>query len=159
MEIHSIKPYYNKDSKILILGSFPSIKSREAHFYYAHPQNRFWQVLGIVFKENIADDIKNKKAFLKKHLIALYDVCKSCEINGSSDASLKIIEANDLTEILNNSAITQIYVNGFTAYKLYNKFIKPQINKEAVYLPSTSSANAKYQLEDLVNVYRVLNTK
>ena len=120
MEYHTIKPFYNKDSKILILGSFPSVKSREEGFYYAHPQNRFWRILSSVFEEEIVD----KKEFLKKHKIALFDVCASCEIKGSSDASIKEVVPNDIEEILKESGIKQIILNGKTASKLYQKYMK-----------------------------------
>lgn len=153
MEKHTLEPFYNKNSKILILGSFPSVKSRELGFYYAHPQNRFWKVLSCIFDEEISD-VESKKAFLTKYKIALYDVCATCEINKSKDASIKNVEANDLKVILNNSNIKSIYVNGKTAYNLYNKLIKDKINIEAIYLPSTSPANAKYALEDLVIEYK-----
>jgi len=157
MEIHTIKPYYNKDSEILILGSFPSVVSREVGFYYAHPQNRFWKVLSKVFNEEIKDDISSKKDFLKKYKIALFDVCAACEIKGSSDLTIKNVIANDLDLILNNSNIKKIYVNGKTAYDLYNKLIKDKINIEAMYLPSTSSANATFNLNKLADIYNVLN--
>lgn len=152
MEYHTIKPFYNKDSKILILGSFPSVKSREEGFYYAHPRNRFWRVLSSVFEE----EIKDKKEFLKKHNIALFDVCASCEIKGSSDASIKNITVNDIESILLNTNISQIFVNGKTAYHLYNTYIKDVIHREAIYLPSTSAANARFRFDDLVNAYQVL---
>jgi len=122
MENHTIDAYYNNDSEILILGSFPSVKSRELGFYYAHPQNRFWKVLSLVFEDNIENDIACKKEFLKKNKIALFDVIKSCEITGSSDASIKNIIPNDIAEILAKTNIKNIYVNGKTAYNLYNKY-------------------------------------
>lgn len=156
MEIHTIKPYFNKDSEILILGSFPSVKSRELGFYYAHPQNRFWKVLSYIFKEEISD-IASKKAFLKRNRIALFDVCASCVIKGSSDASIKNVQANDLEFILNNTNIKKIYVNGKTAYNLYNKLIKNKIKKEAIYLPSTSPANARFSFDDLVEAYKIIH--
>lgn len=159
MEKHTIEAYYNNDSEILILGSFPSVKSRELGFYYAHPQNRFWQVLSQVFKENIENDIKSKKEFLKRNKIALFDVIASCEITGSSDSSIKNVIPNDIGKLLKNSKIEKIFVNGRTAYNLYNKYIKDKIGVFAIYLPSTSPANATYSLEKLVNYYKVLNNK
>ena len=131
MEKHSIPPYYNSDSEILILGSFPSIKSREIGFYYSHPQNRFWPVLSTIFNEPLPLTIEAKKALLKKHKIALFDVCKSCNIK-------------------------RIYLDGKTAYNLYNKLLKPQTNIEGIYLPSTSPANAQFTLSALINAYKVL---
>lgn len=157
MEKHTIPAFYNSDSQILILGSFPSIKSREEGFYYAHPKNRFWQVLSAIFKEEISSEIKNKKQFLKKHKIALFDVCASCEIKASKDATITNVIPNDIGLLLKNSQINKIYVNGNTAYKYYNKLIKNEIGREAILLPSTSPANAKMKLEDLISAYQVLN--
>ena len=157
MELHTIEPYYNKDSKILILGSFPSVKSRELGFYYAHPQNRFWKVLSNVYNEEITD-LESKKEFLKRNKIALFDVCASCEIVGSSDSSIKNVQANDIDLILKNTNIKKIFVNGKTAYNLYNELIKNKINKEAIYLPSTSAANATFSLNDLTKAYSIIRT-
>lgn len=151
MEYHTIKPFYNKDSQVLILGSFPSVKSREEGFYYAHPRNRFWQVLSSVYEENITD----KKEFLKKHHIALFDVCASCEIKGSSDASIKEVVPNDIKEILKESRIKQIVLNGKTASKLYQKYMK-EIKIPSITLPSTSPANATYHFNDLVKEYEII---
>ena len=151
MEYHTIKPFYNKDSKILILGSFPSIKSREAGFYYAHPQNRFWKVLSNIFNETI----ENKQEFLKKNHIALFDVCASCEIKGSSDASIKEVVPNDISEILKSSEIKIIILNGKTAANLYKKYMQ-DIKIPSVVLPSTSPANATFNLEKLTKEYQVI---
>lgn len=151
MEYHTIKPYYNKDSKILILGSFPSIKSREAGFYYAHPQNRFWKVLSNIFNESI----ENKQEFLKKNHIALFDVCASCEIKGSSDASIKEVVPNDISEILESSEIKIIFLNGKTAANLYKKYMQ-DIKIPFVVLPSTSPANATFNLEKLIKEYQII---
>lgn len=151
MEYHTIKPFYNKDSKILILGSFPSIKSREAGFYYAHPQNRFWKVLSNIFNETI----ENKQEFLKKNHIALFDVCASCEIKGSSDASIKEVVPNDISEILESSEIKIIFLNGKTAANLYKKYMQ-DIKIPSVVLPSTSPANATFNLEKLTKEYQVI---
>ena len=151
MEYHTIKPYYNKDSKVLILGSFPSRKSREEGFYYAHPQNRFWKILSHIYNEEITD----KKVFLKKHHLALFDVCASCEIIGSSDASIKEVVPNDISKILQESRITHIILNGKTATRLYNKFMK-NISIEVISLPSASPANAAFSLEALINEYKII---
>lgn len=151
MEYHTIKPFYNKDSKVLILGSFPSVKSREEGFYYAHPKNRFWPVLASIFKEEIVD----KKEFLKKHNIALFDVCASCEIKGSSDASIKEVKPNDLSQILKESKIKIIFLNGKTASNLYKKYMK-NIELPTITLPSTSPANATVNLEKLINKYKII---
>ena len=151
MEYHTIKPFYNKDSKVLILGSFPSVKSREEGFYYAHPQNRFWKVLASIFEEEIVD----KKEFLKQHKIALFDVCASCEIKGSSDASIKEVVPNNIKEILEESAIQHIILNGKTASKLYQKYMK-EIKVPSITLPSNSPANATFSLEKLIEEYQIL---
>lgn len=150
--IHPIKPIYNNDSKILILGSFPSVKSRAENFYYAHPQNRFYQVLEIVFNDKIHD----KTEFLLKHHIALWDVIKSCEIEGSSDASIKNVKVNDIAKIIKETKITKIYINGKKAYSLYQKYLANDIKIPAICLPSTSPANATYSLDRLVKEYSKL---
>lgn len=151
---HILPPIYDEDSVVLILGSFPSVKSREKLFYYAHPQNRFWRVLSAIYQEEIIDDIEFKKDFLKRHKIALFDVVSSCNVKGSSDTSIKNVVPNDLSIILKNSKVKKIYVNGKTAYNLYNKFIRDKIGIDAVYLPSTSPANAKFGLFELVEAYK-----
>ena len=156
MEIHNIPAYYNEDSEILILGSFPSVKSREVGFYYAHNKNRFWQVLSLIYKESINNDIASKKAFLKKHKIALFDVCYSCNINKSSDGSIKNVVPNNIKDILIKTNIKKIYTTGKTAYNLYNKYLKESLGINAIYLPSTSGANASYSIDKLVREYQVI---
>lgn len=148
---HTIPPFYNPDSKVLILGSFPSVKSREEGFYYAHPQNRFWKVLASIFNEEITD----KKAFLKKHQIALFDVCASCEIKGSSDASIKKVIPNDIKKLIKESKIKVILLNGKTATNLFKKMIK-DIKTPTISLPSTSPANATYSLDKLIKEYEII---
>ena len=138
---HSFPPVYNKDSKILILGSMPSIKSREIGFYYGHSNNRFWKILNILYNVNLKT-IEEKKAFLIKQKIALWDVLKSCDINKSDDSSIKNIVPNDISLILKNSKVTKIYTLGKMAF--------------CIYVPSRSSANATYSLEKLVNEYKIL---
>lgn len=155
MEKHTIEAYYQIDSTILILGSFPSVKSREEGFYYAHPQNRFWKVLGSLFHEEIEKDTSSKKKFLKRHHIALFDVCASCNIKGSSDASIKDVIPNDLSKIIDNSSIKAIFLNGKTAAKLYYQFQK-DIKIPVFELPSTSPANATYRLEKLIEFYQII---
>lgn len=149
---HTLEPIYNKNSKILILGSFPSIVSRDNMMYYSHPQNRFWKVMSIIFNENIDD----RKSFVLKKGIALWDVIASCEIEGSSDSSIKGVEVNDIDLILNNSKVSKIFVVGKKAYQLYNKFIYPKIGITGILLSSTSPANASKKLEDLVKEYSVI---
>lgn len=157
MEKHTIEPFYNKDSNILILGSFPSIKSREVGFYYSHPQNRFWKVLAKVFSEEEPMTISEKKELLTRNKIALFDVCAACDINASSDASIKNVVPNNLDEILNNSNIKVIFFDGKTAFNLYQKYFKNKYDVKIFCLPSTSPANAKFSLDDLINDYQVLN--
>lgn len=151
---HPIQPIFNKDSKILILGSFPSVKSREEGFFYGHPQNRFWKVLATVCEENTPQTIEDKKAFLLRNHIAIWDVIHSCDIEGSSDSSIKNVVPNDLTEILASADISQIFVNGKKAEQLYKKYIFPQIGRAAICLPSTSPANAAWSLERLVKEWK-----
>lgn len=154
---HTLKPIYNKDSKILILGSIPSIKSRQLGFYYTHPQNRFWKVLSIVYNQNIGKSNEEKKDFLLNNKIALWDVIKSCDINNSRDASIKNIEVNDIKSLILKTKIDKIYTTGKKAYDLYNKYCLAQTKIKAIYLPSTSSANiSNYDLEKLVNEYQKL---
>ena len=156
--IHPFPPLYHSDSNILILGSFPSVKSREQLFFYGHPQNRFWKVLSLVFNDILPQTIPEKKAFLQKHKIALWDVIQSCEITGSADSSIKNVTANDLSLILQNSCVSKIFVNGKTAFKYYEKYTKPILNKEAICLPSTSPANAAFSLEKLVEAWSVITS-
>ena len=147
--IHPIPPFYDKESKILILGSFPSVKSREQKFFYGHPQNRFWKVLAQVFADEVPNTVPEKKAFLKKHHIALWDVIGACDIEGSSDSSITNVIVNDLSKILETGEIRAIFVNGKTAEKYYKKYTEKQTGKRAVCLPSTSPANAAWKIEKL----------
>jgi len=148
--IHTIEPIYDENSKILILGSFPSVKSREKAFYYAHPQNRFWRVLAGIFGEkDILSDNAEKSAFLLSHKIALFDVIASCEITGSSDSSIRNVIPNDLTPILSNADIKGIYCNGASSFKLYGKYLEKITGIKAHLLPSTSPANASWTFDRL----------
>lgn len=153
---HPIGALYDENSKILILGSFPSVKSREQMFFYGHLQNRFWRVLAQVFGSDVPNTIEEKREFILSHNIALWDVIASCEIEGSADSSIRNIVPNDLTQILNFADIKQIFVNGKTAEKFYNKYIKEAIGKEAVCLPSTSPANAAWSIEKLVSAWKII---
>ena len=150
---HPIEPVYDADSKILILGSFPSVKSREAGFFYGHPQNRFWKVLAAVVRQEVPQTISEKKVFLLQNHIAVWDVIQSCDITGSSDSSIKNAAANDLSVILDTSKVCRIYVNGRKAEQLYQKYIYPKTGIEAICLPSTSPANAAWNLERLVDAW------
>ncbi len=150
---HPIKPVYDKHSEVLILGSFPSVRSREQGFFYGHPQNRFWRVVAEVCGCAVPESIKQKKTFLLSNKIALWDVLASCEIEGSADSSIKNATPNDITAILEIANIRKIFVNGKTAEKYYNKYIKEKVGRGAVALPSTSPANAAYTLERLVRAW------
>lgn len=154
---HPIKPVFDQNSRILILGSFPSVKSREANFFYGHPQNRFWKVVSKVFHENTPETIEEKRAFLIRNHIAVWDVIKSCDIEGSSDSSIKNVIPNDLDRILNHARIEHIYVNGKKAQQLYKRYIEKEINIKAECLPSTSPANAAWSMEKLVEAWSIIN--
>lgn len=154
MILHNIPPVYDENSEILILGSFPSVKSREKEFFYSHPQNRFWRVLSAVFGEDCGETVPEKKAFLLRNRIALWDVAASCEITGSADSTIKNVVPNDMGIILKTANIKRIFVNGKTAEKYYNQFIFPQVKRKAVTLPSTSPANAAKTLPDLIEIWR-----
>lgn len=154
---HPFPPLYDKNSRILILGSFPSVKSREKMFFYGHPQNRFWKVTAQVFGCDVPETIDEKKKFLLSHGIALWDVIASCEITGSSDSSIKNVIPNDLREILDNAEIRRIFVNGKTAEKYFNKYIRGVIKRDAQCLPSTSPANAAWSAERLTAAWSVIN--
>ena len=156
MIIHPIPPVFNESSEVLILGSFPSVKSREAAFFYGHPQNRFWKVLAAVFGEEAPETVPRKKEFLLRHRVALWDVIGSCEIEGSSDASIRDVTVNDLNVILAKADIRQIYVNGKTAYRYYLKYTQPLTDREAVCLPSTSPANAAWSLDKLTQAWDII---
>ena len=155
-QIHPINPFYREDSRILILGSFPSVKSREQLFFYGHPQNRFWQVLACVFDCVVPRTIEEKSAFLEVNRVALWDVIASCDIEGSSDSSIKNAVANDISGILQKSSIEKIFVNGKTAERLYIKYILPVNGREAICLPSTSPANAAWPLERLIDAWKII---
>ena len=154
---HPIPPLYDENSKILILGSFPSVKSREAQFFYGHPQNRFWKVTSAVFGEPVPQNVPEKRDFLLRNRIALWDVIASCDIQGSADSTIKNVTLNDLRIILNTADIKEIFVNGKTAEKYYNKYTKDLINRPATCLPSTSPANAAWNMEKLIEAWRGIN--
>lgn len=149
--VHPIPPFYDKGSRILILGSFPSVKSREQMFFYGHPQNRFWKVIATVFDDEKPETITEKKRFLKKHHIALWDVIGSCDIEGSSDSSIENVVANDISKILEAADIRGVFVNGKTAEKYYKRYIESETEVKAICLPSTSPANAAWSMDKLVS--------
>lgn len=153
---HEFGPVYDAQSQILILGSFPSVKSREAGFYYMHPQNRFWPLLAALYKEAVPNDIPLKKALLLRHRIALWDVLESCEITGSSDSSIQKPIPNDLWSFVQKTRIQKIYTNGKKADKLYQKFTKERPLLPSYCLPSTSPANAQYSFQKLLENWKVI---
>ena len=153
---HTLPIFINEDSEILILGSFPSVKFREVMFYYGHPQNRFFRVLGSLFNESAPESVADRKDFLKRHKIGLYDVIEECDIEGSADSSIRNVVPIDIVTILNRyPKIKVIGVNGSKAKDLFNKHLFDKVgNAKVIYLPSTSPANARMSLEDLVREYK-----
>lgn len=156
MIVHPIPPLFNENSKTLILGSFPSVKSREAAFFYGHPQNRFWSVLAMVYGVPKPETVEEKKKLVLDNNLALWDVIAQCEIVGSSDSSISDVTANDLSVIINNSKVDRIFVNGKTAEKYYKKYTYPKTGITAVCLPSTSPANAAWNIEKLVEKWKII---
>lgn len=151
---HGFEPIYDEHSRVLILGTLPSVKSREQQFYYGHPQNRFWKLLaGITGEEQVPASIPEKTQFLLKHRIAIWDVIAECDIIGSSDSSIKNVVPADLTRILDTAPIKGIYANGTKAYELYMKYSYEKTEREIVKLPSTSPANAAFQMDRLLSVW------
>ena len=153
---HPIPPVYDKHSRIMILGSFPSVKSRENGFFYGHGRNRFWKTVSAIIGCPEPISIEEKKKMLLGSGIALWDVIASCEISASSDSSIKNVVPNDISSILAAADIKRIFVNGKTAEKYYRKFILPVVGIEAVTLPSTSPANAAYSLDRLIEAWKII---
>lgn len=153
---HPIAPVYDGRSRILILGSFPSVRSRETGFFYGHPQNRFWKLLAFLFRQSVPVSIAEKRAFLLSNRVALWDVIASCEIEGSSDASISAVTANDLSPLLQAAPVEKIFTNGKTADSLYTKYILPQTQRQTVCLPSTSPANAAWTFDRLCTAWQVI---
>ena len=156
LQKHNIPPLYDMGSTRLILGSFPSVKSRQTEFYYSHPQNRFWKVLAAIYSCPVPDTIGRKKNLILSHNLALFDVIASCDISGSADSKITNVVPNDLSPILSGSKITKIYVNGKTAEKYYNKYLRTSTDIECVTLPSTSPANAACSLEKLIESWKII---
>ena len=154
--VHSFEPVYDKASEILILGTLPSVKSRENNFYYGHKQNRFWKVLATLLKEPVPDTIEEKKAMLLAHRIALWDVIQSCDIKGSSDSSIKNVVPTDLNRILEESEVERIFCNGKASGNYYKKYQESRTGIEATVLPSTSPANAAFSLEKLIEIWKCI---
>lgn len=154
--IHPIAPVFDTHSDILILGSLPSVKSREQMFFYGHPQNRFWRVMEALFQSEPLLTVEDKKQFLLAHHIALWDVIYSCDIKGSADSTIRNVEPTDLNQILRHSNVSRVFCNGKTSGNYYDKFQKERTGIEAVTLPSTSPANAAWNLERLVEAWRCI---
>lgn len=154
--IHPIPPLYDENSRALILGSFPSVKSREAMFFYGHPQNRFWKLMALLFDADVPSTVEEKKRLVLSHGIAMWDTIHSCTITGSSDSSIKDVVTNDLSVILNNSRVKRIFCNGAASHRLYQKYIYPINNIPAQKLPSTSPANAAWSLEKLAEEWKII---
>ena len=153
MEFHNIDPVYSKHSQILILGSFPSKKSRESGFYYGHPQNRFWKMMARIYVQDLPVSISAKKKLIIDHDLALWDVIASCEISGSADSSIHDVRANDVKDIIEKSQISRIILNGRTAEKLYREYLEAACGISGICLPSTSPANAAYSLDRLCDIW------
>ena len=151
---HTFDPVFNTESKILILGSFPSVKSRENNFFYGRPQNRFWKVMAKVLEWEVPKTIEEKRKMLLENHVAVWDVIASCSILGSSDTSIKDVVVNYFSKILENSKVERIYVNGGKAYELYHKYAEKVTGIKAVKLPSTSPANAAWSLEKLTKTWK-----
>ncbi len=154
--LHPIPAVFDSHSEILILGSFPSVKSREESFFYAHPQNRFWRVLAEIFGAPLPVSVQEKRAFLLRHRIALWDVLASCMIEGSADSTIREAEANDISPILSAAPIRAVFANGKTAWSLYRRHIEPRVAREALCLPSSSPANAAFSFDRLCEEWRRL---
>ena len=153
---HPIPPFCAEGARVLILGSFPSVKSRESGFFYGHPQNRFWRVLSQVFDDAVPATVTARKDFLAAHRIALWDVIASCRIEGSADSSIRDVVPNDVASLLEASHIEAVFTNGKTAQNLYDKYLKSTLGMTAVCLPSTSPANAAWSMEKLVEAWRAI---
>lgn len=152
MLVHPVEALFNENSKILILGTFPSVKSREAKFFYGHPQNRFWRVMARLCDADIPQIVENKKNLILDNHFALWDVIHSCDVEGSADSSIKNVVPNDISVILKNSKVSRIFVNGKKAESLYKKYLEKETGITAVCLPSTSPANASWS-EDRLTEY------
>ena len=154
--VHTIPPLYDSHSRVLLLGSIPSPKSREAGFFYAHPQNRFWRVLAAVLGEEVPQTIEEKRAMCLKHHVALWDTIARCDIAGASDTSIRNAVPNDIGKLVRESEITRIFATGGKSAELYRKLIEPQLHIPIMQLPSTSPANAAWSPERLIEAYRVI---
>lgn len=151
--VHPIPPTFDSNSRILILGSFPSVKSREMMYFYGHPQNRFWKVVAALYQEEVPMTVEERHAFLIRNQIAAWDSIHQCTIVGSSDSSIRDVVPNDLSPILETAQIETIYCNGKKSWEMYHKYIEPETSRPAVSLPSTSPANAAWTLPRLIEAW------
>lgn len=151
MLYHEFEPIFTRDSRILILGSFPSVKSRENNFYYGHPSNRFWKLMALILREEEPETIEEKKDLLVRNKIALYDAVELAEIEGSLDSNLRVVEPANLRPILEGSRIEKIFCNGTKSYEVVKSS-----GLDAIKLPSTSSANARFRMDDLYKEWKVI---
>lgn len=154
MLVHPVEALFNENSKILILGTFPSVKSREAKFFYGHPQNRFWRVMARLCDAELPQTVEDKKDLILDNHFALWDVIHSCDVEGSADSSIKNVVPNDISVILKNSKVSRIFVNGKKAESLYKKYLEKETGITAVCLPSTSPANASWSEDRLTEYWR-----
>jgi len=152
--IHPFPPVWDEQSRILILGSFPSVRSRETGFYYGHPQNRFWRVLAQLYHEPVPCSIEERRNFALRHGIALWDTIQNCEISGSSDASIRNAIPNDIASLLQKAPVERIFCNGRRSWELYARFCEPHTGMKAILLPSTSPANAAWSLDQLAEAWK-----
>lgn len=155
-QVHPIPPLYDENSRVLILGSFPSVKSREAMFFYGHPQNRFWKIMAALTDSPVPETVEEKKKLILSNRFALWDSIGSCTIVGSSDSSIRDVVPNDLRIILDHAPITRIFCNGATSLKYYRKYNEPILHRTAQVLPSSSPANAAWSLDRLVDAWRII---
>ncbi|MGI6316495.1 MAG: DNA-deoxyinosine glycosylase [Christensenellales bacterium] len=153
---HPLRPLFQADSKILILGSFPSVKTREYGFFYGHPRNRFWPLLERIYTVKLSTDIEERKAFLLQRHIALYDVIYQCDIIGSSDATIQNVIPSDLSPVFKEAEIKQVFCNGGTAYRYYQEYQERKTGLKALQLPSTSPANARYSMDHLYDQWKII---
>ena len=154
--IHPIPPTFDTNSRILILGSFPSVQSRQMMYFYGHPQNRFWKLLAAIFEESVPQTAEERKSFLLRNNVALWDVIGSCDISGSADSSIRNVVPNDLSLILSAAPIRRIFTNGRKAQELYVRFLQKATGRAADCLPSTSPSNAAWSFDRLLKAWQVI---
>ena len=154
--VHPIAPVWNENARILILGSFPSVRSREAGFYYAHPQNRFWPLMARLYGEPVPQTTEERRTFALRHGIALWDSIQSCMITGSSDASIRDAKPNDIAGLVSQTGIERIFCNGQQSWRMFQKYCSESCTMQAIPLPSTSPANAAWTLDRLAEAWTVI---